>query len=134
MIVLARSVRGTGHSGIDGDTIPGMATSWETSSDGKTWTFHLRKDARWSNGEPLTARDFVYTFRRLVDPATASEYAQALAPVENAMDIAAGKCRAEKLGVESVDIQTLVIHLARRRPIFSRFSQTFTSLPSTSRR
>jgi len=116
MIVLQDVFEGLVTAGIDGDTVPGMATAWETSADGKTWTFHLRKDARWSNGEPLTARDFVYTFRRLVDPTTASEYAQALAPVENAMEIAAGKTPAEKLGVESVDLQTLVIHLRAPTP------------------
>jgi oligopeptide transport system substrate-binding protein len=48
--------------------IPGVATSWETSSDGLTWTFHLR-DASWSDGSPLTAEDFVYSFRRVLDPA-----------------------------------------------------------------
>ena len=77
--------------GEDGQTVPGVALTWDTSADGKTWTFHLRKDARWSNGQPVTADDFVYAWRRQVDPATGSEYSQALAPIENAMDIAAGK-------------------------------------------
>ena len=69
-IVLEDLFEGLVGVGIDGNTIPGIATSWETSADGKTWTFHSRKDARWSNGEPVTASDFVYAFRRLVDPAT----------------------------------------------------------------
>ena len=100
----------------EGHTIPGVATSWETSADGKTWTFHLRKDARWSNGEPVTADDFVYAWRREVDPATASEYSQALAPIENALDIAAGKMPASKLGVESAGPHTLVVHLHAPTP------------------
>src|SRR5215831_7715789 len=57
-----------------GDIVPGMAEKWEISDDGMTYTFHLR-DAKWSNGDPVTAGDFVYSMRRLVDPATASDYA-----------------------------------------------------------
>jgi oligopeptide transport system substrate-binding protein len=98
--------------GQDGHTVPGVAASWETSADGKTWTFHLRESARWSNGQPVTAQDFVYSWRRLVDPATGSEYAQALTPVVNAMDAAAGKVPPSKLGVESAGPHTLVVHLS----------------------
>ena len=57
---------------VKGDVVPGAAESWEISDDGKTYTFHLRKDGKWSNGDPVTANDFVYAFQRLVDPATAS--------------------------------------------------------------
>jgi oligopeptide transport system substrate-binding protein len=95
----------------EGHTVPGVATSWETSKDGKTWTFYLRKDAHWSNGQPVTAQDFVYAWRRQVDPATGSEYAQALAPIENAMDAAAGKMPPNKLGVEAAGPRMLVVHL-----------------------
>ena len=95
----------------EGHTVPGVALNWETSADGKTWTFHLRSDARWSNGQPVTADDFIYAWRRQVDPATASEYAQALAPIENGMDIAAGKMPLSRLGVEAAGPHTLVVHL-----------------------
>ena len=54
---------------------PGVAESWDISDDGKTYTFHLRQNAKWSNGDPVTAEDFVYSLRRAVDPATASDYA-----------------------------------------------------------
>lgn len=94
-----------------GHNAPGVATSWETSSDGKTWTFLLRDTAKWSNGLPVTADDFVYAWRRQVDPATGSEYSQALAPIENAIDAAAGKVPPSKLGVESAGPHTLVVHL-----------------------
>jgi oligopeptide transport system substrate-binding protein len=100
----------------DGRTVPGVALTWDTSADGKTWTFHLRNDARWSNGQPLKADDFVYAWRRQVDPATGSEYAQALAPIENAMDAAAGKMAPARLGVESAGPSTLVVHLHTPTP------------------
>jgi len=95
----------------DGQTAPGVALKWETSSDGKTWTFHLRDDARWSNGQPVTADDFVYAWRRQVDPATASEYSQALAPIEYAVEIAAGKAPLTSLGVKSDGPLTLIVQL-----------------------
>jgi oligopeptide transport system substrate-binding protein len=117
-IVLQDLFEGLTTLSINGSIIPGGATSWETSSDGKTWTFHLRKESRWSNGEPVTADDFVYAWRREVDPATASEYSQALAPIENALDIAAGKMPVDKLGVESIGPQTLVVHLIAPTPYF----------------
>jgi oligopeptide transport system substrate-binding protein len=100
----------------DGRTVPGVASSWETSSDGEQWTFHLRDNARWSNGQPVTAKDFVYAWRRQVNPETASEYAQALAPIENAMDISEGKMPPTRLGVEAPDAHTLVVHLRAPTP------------------
>ena len=100
----------------DGSTIPGTASSWETSADGKTWTFHIRKDARWSNGAPVTADDFVYAWRRQVDPMTGSQYSQALAPIVNAMDIASGNMPVDKLGVESTGPATLIVHLNAPTP------------------
>ena len=57
---------------------PGVATSWDTSADGRTYTFHLRPEARWSNGDRVVAADFLAALRRLVDPATASQYAQVI--------------------------------------------------------
>ena len=61
-------------SDSEGKLQPGVAESWENTPDFKTWTFHLRKDAKWSNGDPVTAHDFVFAWRRLVDPATAAPY------------------------------------------------------------
>ncbi len=102
--------------GEDGNNVPGVAASWETSADGRTWTFHLRDDARWSNGQPVTAQDFVYAWRRQVDPATASEYAEALTPIENAEAIFNGKMEPAKLGVEAHDAQTLIVRLKSATP------------------
>ncbi len=99
-----------------GDPIPGVALSWETSSDGRAWTFHLRPDEAWSNGDRLTAEDFVYSFRRQVDPKTASPYAAALLPLAGADAIIAGKVPPPTLGVEAVDPATLRITLAEPTP------------------
>lgn len=102
----------------NGNTIPGIATSWENSDDFKTWTFHLRPNAKWSNGDPITAHDFVFAWQRLVAPATASPYASYLTylQVENAQDIIDGKKKHEELGVEAKDDYTLVIHLSNPVP------------------
>jgi len=70
---------------------PGVATRWSASADGLTWRFELRPTARWSNGDPVTAADFVAALRRLVDPATGSGYAQYVDVIANASDIVAGR-------------------------------------------
>lgn len=76
----------------DGNIIPGVAESWETK-DNQTFTFHLRKDAKWSNGEPVTADDFVYSLRRAVDPKIASPnvWYLKLTKIKNIADVAEGK-------------------------------------------
>ncbi|USP06124.1 ABC transporter substrate-binding protein [Vibrio sp. LQ2] len=102
-----------------GNTIPGVAESWETT-DNKTFIFHLRKNAKWSNGDPVTAEDFVYSFKRAVDPATASPYSWYLemTTMENAADIIAGKKDKETLGVKALDANTLEIKLESAVPYF----------------
>src|SRR6185437_6208703 len=74
-----------------GGAAPGIAEKWHVSPDGKTYTFSLRPDARWSNGQPVVAADFVAGLRRLVDPATASQYAEVVDVIGNASDIVAGR-------------------------------------------
>ena len=64
-----------------GNTIPGAAESWTVSADGKVYTFKMRKDGIWSDGTPVTAKDFVFSIRRVLDPATASEYASMAFPL-----------------------------------------------------
>ncbi|QEY25097.1 ABC transporter substrate-binding protein [Neisseria zalophi] len=102
-----------------GAIIPAVAESWE-SADNKIWTFKLRPDARWSNGDPVTAEDFVYSWRRLVDPKTASQYASYLqaAKIANIDDILDGKKPADSLGVKAVDPHTLQITLTAAVPYF----------------
>jgi oligopeptide transport system substrate-binding protein len=96
--------------------IAGAAESWSMSGDGRVYTFELRPDLRWSNGDPLTAEDFVAGLRRLVDPATASQYAQVVDVIENASDIVAGKKPVDSLGVAAPDAATVVISLATPAP------------------
>jgi len=94
--------------------LPGVAESWEASADGLTYTFHIRKDAEWSDGSPLTAGDFVYSFNRVFLPALASPNSVEGYVIVGAEDIADGK--AAKLGVEAPDPLTFVIHLKHRAP------------------
>jgi oligopeptide transport system substrate-binding protein len=102
----------------DGNVIPAAASSWQQSDAGLTYRFKLRPGARWSNGDALVAEDFAAGWRRLVDPKTASEYAQILGAVENARDITSGKQPADHLGVEAPDATTFVVHLASPTPYF----------------
>ena len=102
----------------DGDLVPRAASGWQSSEEGREFTFHLRPEARWSNGEPVTAEDFVYSFRRLVDPATASFYSQSVIDIENARAIIAGEKPVEELAVYANGEFELRIRLERPTPYF----------------
>lgn len=94
-----------------GDVKPGIAESWDESEDGLTYTFHLRKDAKWSDGEPITADDFEYSWKRLVNPETASPYAFIGDCLKNGQAIEQGNMDVEELGVKAVDDNTLEVTL-----------------------
>ena len=100
------------------ELIPGAAESWAVSADGTVYTFKLRAGAMWSNGDPVTAGDFVYAFQRLQDPATAAEYASMLYPVKNAEAINQGKAKPEEIGAKAVDAMTLEVTLNAPTPYF----------------
>lgn len=102
-----------------GAMVPGVAESYDVSDDKKTYTFHLR-DAKWSNGDPVTANDFVYGWRRLADPATASEYAwfMELMNVENAPGVVKGEKKPEELGIKAIDDKTVEVKLSAATPYF----------------
>jgi len=102
----------------DGTLIPGVASEWTVSDDGLTYTFRLRPDARWSNGDPVTANDFVYSLRRGLDPATLSLYASILYPIKNAAEVNRGELSPEKLGARALDDYTLQIDLSGPTPYF----------------
>ena len=102
----------------DGRIVPGAAGRWDVSRDGMTYTFYLREDGRWSNGDPLTAEDFVFSFRRSVDPDTAAAYGRMLAPIRNARPILAGELPPEALGVEALNERTVQIRLDDPTPYF----------------
>ncbi|MEI7962210.1 MAG: peptide ABC transporter substrate-binding protein [Verrucomicrobiota bacterium] len=102
-----------------GRSTPGAAASWEVSPDHLTYTFHLRTDAKWSDGQPVTARDFVESWRRTLDPVTASAYSYQLFAVKGAEAFATGKEKDfAKVGVEATDPLTLKVTLARPTPYF----------------
>jgi len=102
--------------GPDGEAVPAAAESWTVSADGLEYVFWLRQGLRWSSGDPLTAADFVAGMRRLVDPATASPYAQVLTPVRNAAAIVRGEMPADRLDVSAPDDRTVVIRLSTPAP------------------
>ena len=96
--------------GKDGKATPGLAKSGKVSKDGLTWTFKLR-NAKWSNGDKITADDFVYSWRRSIDPKTESPYAYLFSGVKNADEIAAGKLSTDKLGIKALDKNTVQVEL-----------------------
>ncbi len=95
---------------------PGAAESWTVRDDGREYTFKLRRNLRWSNGDPVVAEDFAAGLRRLVDPATASQYAQVVDVILNAPAIIAGKQPVHTLGVAAPDAHTVVITLSSPAP------------------
>jgi oligopeptide transport system substrate-binding protein len=127
LTILRDAYEGLTAVGRDGGVEPAAAEGWEVSGDGLTWRFRLRGDARWSNGDPVEAADFVAAWRRLVDPATASQYAQMLEPVENAREIVTGKAPPSSLGVTADGPRALVVRLAQPTAYFA----SLLSHPST---
>ncbi|PKL96047.1 MAG: peptide ABC transporter substrate-binding protein [Gammaproteobacteria bacterium HGW-Gammaproteobacteria-8] len=102
----------------DGRLVPGAAGRWDISRDGLSYTFYLREEGRWSNGEPVTADDFVFGLRRSVDPLTAGVHARMLVPIENAAEILAGQLPVDALGVEALNQRTVQIRLSDPTPYF----------------
>ena len=102
----------------DGSLIPGAAETWQINDDGTVYTFTLRADGRWSNGDPVTAADFAYGIQRSVDPATLSQYSSILFPIVNAEQIVKGELSPEQLGVTALDDRTLEIRLIGPTPYF----------------
>lgn len=115
--------------GASGEILPGAAESWELSEDGLVYTFHIRDDAKWSNGDPVVAGDFVFSFRRIEDPEEAAGYANILYPIKNAEAINGGEMPVDQLGVRAVDDSTLEITLERPTPFFLELLAHQTALP-----
>lgn len=115
----------------DGTLRPGVAEEW-SSEDNQTWVFKLRQDAKWSNGDPVTAHDFVFAWRRAADPATASEYAWyvELSKIEKAASVIAGELEPEELGVRAIDDHTLEVTLGQPLPYFPQMTVHYTFMPT----
>ncbi len=112
--VIANYTDGLMQMDASGKAVEALAESYEISEDGLTYTFHIREDANWSNGTPVTAADFVFAWQRAVDPAVASEYSYMLSDigqVVNAAEIIAGEKDKSELGVTAVDEKTLEVKL-----------------------
>ncbi len=116
----------------EGSLVPGVATQFTASDNNTTYTFTLRPDARWSNGDPVTAHDFVYAWRRAVDPVTASPYGWylELTQIVNAADILAGEKDPAELGVRAVDDHTLEVRLFAPLPYFPAMTTYATLFPA----
>jgi ABC-type oligopeptide transport system substrate-binding subunit len=97
-----------------GELVPGVVESWTISDDGLTYTFSLRNDARWSNGDPVTPHDFVNAFRRVANPTTASVYGFLLEPILRFTEVQDGSLSADQLAVSAVD--DLVLEIRLREP------------------
>ncbi|CAI8865294.1 MULTISPECIES: peptide ABC transporter substrate-binding protein [Bacillus] len=116
--ILGNTMEGLYRLDKDNKPIPAVAESSTKSGDGKKYTFKLRKDAKWSNGDPVTAKDFVFAWQRLVDPKTASEYAFIAYYIKNAEAINQGKAEVSTLGAKAVDDYTLEVELETAVPYF----------------
>jgi oligopeptide transport system substrate-binding protein len=109
----------TRYNTVTAEPEPGLAESWTISDDGKTYTFKLRKNLRWSTGEPITAQDFVFSWLRVLEPETASDYAGNLYYIQNAEAFNAGSIKdPAQVGVKALDDQTLEVHLVNPTPFF----------------
>ena len=127
--MLAEMYEGLLARDAHGALIPGVAARWEVAADKLTYTFHLRPDARWSNGAPVTAADFVYSMRRLMNPKTGAQYASILYDLKNARAVNSGKMPIEALGVTAHDPLTLEIDLAHPAPYLLAQLAHMTALP-----
>jgi oligopeptide transport system substrate-binding protein len=114
-LVIGDLMMGLTTEAADGEVIPGMAERWETSPDGLTWTFHLRP-ALWSDGAPVTADDFVFAYRRILDPKTGSPYAYMVQLLKNGAAASAGKAALESVGARALDPRTLQLQLEHPAP------------------
>lgn len=116
--MLNNSMEGLYRLGKDSKIEPGLATKTKVSSDGLTYTFTLRKGAKWSNGDEVTANDFVYSWRRTVNPKTNSQYAYLFDGIKNADDIMNGKKQPSELGIKAEGKYKLVVTLDKQIPYF----------------
>ena len=114
---------------VTGEIKPAQAEKWTISPDGLTYTFNLRSGLKWSDGQPLTAKDFEYAWKRATDPTTKSRYAQALWPVKGGEAFGTGKGTADGMQSKATDERTFVVTLERSTPFFMHLVATWTAYP-----
>ncbi|HKR88990.1 MAG TPA: peptide ABC transporter substrate-binding protein [Phenylobacterium sp.] len=130
-LVIGDLMMGLATEAADGAVLPGMAERWETSPDGLTWTFQLRP-ARWSDGVPVTADDFVFAYRRILDPKTGSPYAYMVEILKNGAAANAGKAPLEAVGARALGPHTLELRLEHPAPYLPQLltHQSFYPVPA----
>ncbi len=130
--VLRDLFEGLLNQNSEGNLVPGVAERTIASNQNRTYIFYLRENAKWSNGDPVTADDFVYAWRRAVDPATASPYAWyvELTSIVNAAAIIAGEIPPSELGVKALDDHTLEVRLEQSLPYFPEMTTYATFFPA----
>ncbi len=126
--IVSSALVGLTEADVNGKAVPGMAERWETSPDGLTWTFYLR-DAKWSDGVPVTADDFVFALRRILQPETAAEYASLIYFIKGAQPINEGKAAKETLGVRALSPKILEIRLEHPAPYLLELAKHQTMYP-----
>ncbi len=113
-----------------GHVVPVAAQSWNVSSDGLTYTFHLRSGMQWSDGHPVTASDYEYAWKRVIDPTVASDYASAFYPIKGALAYNKGQTKtADGVGIKALNTLTLQVVLAAPAAYFPRIVSTWNCLP-----
>ena len=131
--VLRQTFDGLTRIDKDGKPQLAMAASYETSADLKTYTFKIRDDAKWSNGDPVTAQDFVYAWKWALDPAHESQYAYQLYYVKGAEAANGGKGSLDDVGVKAIDDKTLEVQLVNPTPYFLELASFYTYYPVDSK-
>jgi oligopeptide transport system substrate-binding protein len=112
-----------------GELVEGMAEKYEVSEDGLTYKFYIREDAKWTNGDPVTAHDFEYSWKRALDPETASYYASILYPIKGAEAFNTGEGSADDVGVKALDDKTLEVTLENPTTYFLELTAFYTYFP-----
>ena len=126
--IVGELIMGLTTEDAEAKPMPGAAERWETSEDGLVWTFYLR-DHLWSDGQPVTAHDFIYAWRRILDPKTAAQYASFLYIFKNAEAINGGKMPVEMLGAKAIGDKTLEVQLEHPAPYITELMMHQTAFP-----
>lgn len=127
--IIKNVFEGLTHIDAEATIQPGVAESWEVSEDGLVYTFTLREGATWSNGDPVTANDFEFAWKRVLNPETASQYASIMFVIEGAEAYNSGEGDADSVGVKAVDERTLEVTLANPTAYFMDLTSFYTFMP-----
>ncbi|MGM9923220.1 MAG: peptide ABC transporter substrate-binding protein [Bacillus sp. (in: firmicutes)] len=127
--ILEHAFEGLTKKSPDGEIVPGVAKDWKVSEDGLTYTFNLQEGTKWSNGDPVTANDFEYAWKHVLNPETAADYAYQMYYLKGGKEYNEGKGTADQVGVKALDDKTLEVTLAAPTPYFIDLASFYTYLP-----